>query len=97
MRRAESGFVVHASTLEGAERDDLRRGVVGSLSDEVIQIGGHPHAIHAEPIGDEILVVVQRPLAEALQPSNRLVVILFAAGGAGLLLALAGTLSLKSK
>ena len=96
VRRAESGFVVHASTLEGAERDDLRRGVVGSLTDEVIQIGGHPHASHAEPIGDEVLVVVQRPLAETLQPYSRLVVILFAAGGAGLLLALAGTLSLES-
>lgn len=63
----------------------------------MIQIGGHPHAIHAEPIGDEVLAVVQRPLAATLQPYNRVVVILFAAGGAGLLLALAGALSLESK
>jgi hypothetical protein len=56
----------------------------------VIQIGGHPHAIYAEPIGDD--VVLQRPLAEALQPYNRLVIILFAGGGAGLLLVLAGAL-----
>jgi hypothetical protein len=74
LRRVDSGFVVHASTLEDAERDDLRRGVVGSRTDSVIQIGGHPHAIYAEPIGDDVLVVLQRPLAEALQPYNRLVI-----------------------
>lgn len=86
LRRVDSGFVVHASTLDDAERDDLRRGVVGSRTDSVIQIGGHPHAIYAEPIGDDVLVVLQRPLAEAL------VIILFAVGGAGLLLVLAGAL-----
>ena len=92
LRRVDSGFIVHASTLEDAERDDLRRGVVGSRTDSVIQIGGHPHAIYAEPIGDDVLVVLERPLAEALQPYNRLVIILFAGGGAGLLLVLAGAL-----
>src|SRR5207247_3375663 len=51
VRRAESGFVVHASTLEGAARAALRRGVVGTWRDEVIQLGGHPHAMHDEPSG----------------------------------------------
>jgi class 3 adenylate cyclase len=92
LRRQDDDFVVHASTLEGDERDELRRGLAGARKAGVIHLGGRPHVIRAEPVSDEVLVVLQRPLAEALQPYDRLFVILFSVGGAGLLLALAGAI-----
>jgi class 3 adenylate cyclase len=90
LRRQDADFVLHASTLDGDDRDELRRGVAGALTAGVIQLAGRPHVIRAEPVSDEVLVVLQRPLAEALRPYDRLFIILFAVGGAGLLLALAG-------
>ena len=92
LRRQDDDVVVHASTLDAADRDELRRGLAGARTAGVIQLGGRPHVIRAEPVSDEVLVVLQRPLAEALHAYDRLFIILFAVGGAGLLLALAGAI-----
>jgi adenylate cyclase len=92
LRRQEADFVVHASTLDGDERVELRRGLAVARTTGVIRLGGRPHVIRAEPVSDEVLVVLQRPLAEALHAYDRLFIILFAVGGAGLLLALAGAI-----
>jgi nitrogen fixation/metabolism regulation signal transduction histidine kinase len=48
--------------------------------------------IRTEPVGDEILVVLQRALAEALQPYDSLFGTLLAVGGGGLILALVGAI-----
>lgn len=97
LRRVDSGFVVHASTLESAERDDLGRTLTASRPAGVIQLGGQPYATYAEPVGSEVLVVLQRPLAEVLRPYDRLVPILLVAVGAGLALVLTGVIWFRPK
>ena len=83
-------FAVHASTLDGPDRDELQRGLTAIRKAGVIDLRGEPHVIRVEPVGDEILVVLQRPLAEALKPYAGLFRTLLAVGAAGLLLALLG-------
>ena len=91
-RRREPGFVVQASTLDGADRDELERGLAGIRREGVIELAGQPHVIRVERIGDDVVVVLQRPLAEALAASTGLFRTLFAVGGAGLILALLGAI-----
>ncbi len=93
LRRQDSGFTMHASTLDGADRDELQRGLAAARTAGVIKLGSHPHVIRAEPVSDEVLVVLQRPLAEALQPYDSLFTTLLAVGSAGLVLALVGAVA----
>jgi Double sensory domain of two-component sensor kinase len=97
LRHVDSGFVVHASTLEGAQRDDLRRTLAASRMANVIELGGQAYATRTEPVGNEVLAVLQRPLAEGLRPYDRLVAVLLIAVGAGLVLALIGVFWLSPK
>src|SRR2546428_4037409 len=91
-RRREPGFVVQASTLDGADRDELERGLAGIPREGGIDLAGQRHVIRVERIGDDVVVVLQRPLAEALAASTGLFRTLFAVGGAGLILALLGAI-----
>ena len=97
LRRQDSGFTMHASTLDGADRDELQRGLAAAPTAGVIKLGGHPHVIRAEPVSDEVLVVLQRPLAEALQPYESLFTTLLAVGSAGLVLALVGAVAVARR
>jgi adenylate cyclase len=97
LRRQDSGFAVHASTLDGADRDELGRGLAAARTAGVIKLGGHPHVIRAEPVSDEVLVVLQRPLAEALQPYDSLFTMLLTVGSAGLILALVGAVAVARR
>ncbi len=97
LRRQDSGFTMHASTLDGADRDELQRGLAAAPTAGVIKLGGHPHVIRAEPVSDEVLVVLQRPLAEALQPYDSLFTTLLAVGSAGLVLALVGAVAVARR
>jgi adenylate cyclase len=97
LRRQDSGFTLHASTLDGNDRDELQRGLAAARTAGVIKLGGHPHVIRAEPVSDEVLVVLQRPLAEALQPYDSLFKTLLAVGSAGLVLALVGAVAVARR
>jgi adenylate cyclase len=85
-RRAGAGFVVHASTLDAPGRDELRHGLSRSPTADTIRLGA-AQVIRTEALSDDALVVLQRPLAEALRPFNHLFILLAVVGGAGLLLA----------
>jgi len=91
-RRQEPGFVVQASTLDGADREELQRGLPQIRREGVIELAGQPHVIRVERISDDVVVVLERPLAEALAASKSLFRTLFAVGGAGLILALVGAI-----
>jgi class 3 adenylate cyclase len=92
LRRQEPGFGVHASTLDPAERIDLERGLAAGRKSGIIAIQGQQHIARAEQVAADVLVVLQRPLREALAPYNRLFWILALVGGAGLLLAILGAI-----
>ena len=95
--RQEPGLVVQASTLDGADRGELQRGLAGIRRDGVVELAGQPHVVRIERISDDVLVVLQRPLAEALAASRGLFRTLFAVGGAGLILALVGAIVLARR
>jgi len=96
-RREEPGLVVQASTLDGADREELQRGLAGIRRDGVVQLAGQPHVVRVERISDDVAVVLQRPLAEALAANQGLFRTLFAVGGAGLILALLGAIVLARR
>ena len=79
-RRQEPGLVVQASTLDGADREELQRGLAGIRRDGVVQLAGQPHVVRVERISDDVAVVLQRPLAEALAANQGLFRTLFAVG-----------------
>ena len=95
--RQEPGLVVQASTLDGADREELQRGLAGIRRDGVVQLAGQPHVVRVERISDDVAVVLQRPLAEALAANQGLFRTLFAVGGAGLILALLGAIVLARR
>ncbi len=82
-------FVVHGSTLGSADRETLGRRFAAARQAGMIELGG-PHVLRAQAVGDDLLVVLQRPLAEALQPYDRLLGILLAVATAGVLLSVFG-------
>jgi histidine kinase family protein len=86
-RRAGTGFMVHASTLDAAGRDELRQGLSRSPTTGTLRLGSASQLIRTEALGDDALVVLQQPLAVALRPFNHLFILLAVVGGAGLLLA----------
>jgi adenylate cyclase len=95
--RRGADLVVQASTLDGADRDELQRGLAGIRGEGAVELAGQPHVIRVERISDDVLVVLQRPLAEALAASRGLFRTLFAVGGAGLILALVGAIVLARR
>jgi adenylate cyclase len=86
-RRAGTGFVVHASTLDAEGRDELRHGLSRSPTAGTLRLGGASQLIRTEALSDDALVVLQQPLAVALRPFHRLFILLAILGGAGLVLA----------
>ena len=95
--RQEPGLAVQASTLDGADRDELQRALAGIRREGVVQLAGRPHVVRIEGISDDVAVVLQRPLAEALAANQGLFRTLFAVGGAGLVLALVGAIVLARR
>ena len=82
--------IVHASTLAGPERETLEQELTAGRGAGVIDLGGDEHLLRSEPVGHDVVAVLQRPLAEALAPYDRLRFILVAVGMAGVVLALLG-------
>jgi adenylate cyclase len=89
--RAEGRAVVHASTLDAADRERLAR-QLPSGNGGMIRTGGGEHLGRLEPVGRDVVVVLQRPLAEALAPYDRLLPMLLVVACVGLLLALLGAI-----
>ena len=81
---------VHASTLAPADRDALARQLPVGRKAGRLELGGGEQMLRIEPVGQNVMVVLQRPLAEALAPYDRLLLILLAVAVAGVLLALLG-------
>ena len=90
LRRDGGSITAHASTLDAANRDALGRGLETARAAGAIVLGGKQHVLRAEPVGENALVVLHRPLAEALRPYDRLLGVLLAIATAGLLLSLLG-------
>jgi len=86
----DAGVVVHASTLGAADRATLARGVAGARASGVLDLDGGEHLVRVEPVGRDAVVVLQRPLAEALAPYDRMLLILLTVAAAGVVLALLG-------
>jgi class 3 adenylate cyclase len=82
--------IVHASTLSVPEREALAQRLGAARKAGVIDLGDDEHLLRSEPVGHDVVVVLQRPLAEALAPYDRLRLILVVVGAAGLVLALLG-------
>ena len=91
VRPQTDNVVVLASTLDPAAREALRTSLGAAPRRAEIEIGGAAHLLRAEAVGDDVTVVLQRPLAETLGPYDRLLGILAIVAGAGVLCALAGT------
>jgi adenylate cyclase len=90
--RPEAGtLAVHASTLDHGARETLRAGLEAARRSGEIELGGSSHVLLAQAVGGDVAVVLQRPLADALAPYDRLRGILLVVALAGLLCALAGT------
>jgi adenylate cyclase len=87
--RQDGRAVVHASTLAEPDREALARQLPSGTAG-VMHARGGEHLLRLELVGRDVLVVLQRPLAEALAPFDRLLPILLAVAGTGLVLALLG-------
>ena len=86
----DAGAVVHASTLGAADRATLARGVAGARASGVLELDSGEHLVRVEPVGRDVVVVLQRPLAEALAPYDRMLLVLLVVAAAGVVLALLG-------
>jgi class 3 adenylate cyclase len=83
-------ITVHASTLAAADRDALVRQLPVGRNAGLLELGGGEQLVRIEPVGQNVVVVLQRPLTEALAPYDRLLLILLLVAVAGVLLALLG-------
>ncbi|HXG14780.1 MAG TPA: adenylate/guanylate cyclase domain-containing protein [Calidithermus sp.] len=91
LRPVAAGFAVEGSTLDAPQRAALAERFPTARHAGVVALGsGGPHVLRAEPVGDDVLVVLQRPLAEALAPWNRLLGLLLGVSVVGAGLAAAG-------
>jgi class 3 adenylate cyclase len=81
---------VHASTLAAADREALARQLPSGRKAGVLELDGGEHLLRIEPVGQNVVVVLQRPLAQALAPYDRLLLILLVVAVAGVVLALLG-------
>jgi adenylate cyclase len=84
------GMTLHASTLAAADRDELARRLPAAGAAGVLQFADGEHLVRVEPVAREVAVVLQRPLAEALAPYDRMLLILLGVALTGVGLALAG-------
>jgi len=82
--------VVHASTLDGPERQTLARQLPADRRAGVVHLPGGEHLLRIEPVGQNVSVVLNEPLAAALAPYQRLLWVLLAVDAAGLVLAVLG-------
>jgi class 3 adenylate cyclase len=82
--------VMHASTLAPADRNVLARRFADARRAGVIDLQRGEHLLWMEPVGQAVVVVLQRPLAEALAPYDRLLLVLLVVAAAGGVLALLG-------
>src|SRR5439155_387631 len=89
-QRVDADVAVHASTLGAADRRTLASGLPALGAAGVLELDGGEHLVRIEPVGRDVVVVLQRPLAEALAPYDRMLLILLAVAAAGMLLALLG-------
>jgi class 3 adenylate cyclase len=64
--------------------------VAGARASGVLELDGGEHLVRVEPVGRDVVVVLQRPLAEALAPYDRMLLILLVVAAAGVVLALLG-------
>jgi adenylate cyclase len=81
---------VHASTLAAGDREALARQLPSGRKAGVLELDGGEHLLRIEPVGQNVVVVLQRPLAQALAPYDRLLLILLVVAVAGVVLALLG-------
>jgi Double sensory domain of two-component sensor kinase len=75
--------------LDEAERAGEASRIVVMDGGGTIRLGGAAQMVYAEELSNDLLVVLQRPLADALRPHSGLFLLLAVLGGAGLLLAIA--------
>ena len=88
--RSGAGATVHASTLGPADREALVRQLPVSRQAGAIDLADGEHMVRIEPVGHDVVVALQRPLAEALAPYNRLLNLLLVVAVTGMVLALLG-------
>jgi adenylate cyclase len=88
--RDDGRVTVHASTLAAADREALARRLPALGTAGVLELVGGEHLVRVAPVGQNVVAVLQRPLAAALAPYDRLLLILLAVGVAGVLAALLG-------
>jgi class 3 adenylate cyclase len=88
--REDGRAIVHGSTLAAAEREALAQQLPLGRKAGVMQVGNDEHLLRIEPVGQNAVVVLQEPLAEALAPYQRLLLILLVVSAAGVVLALLG-------
>jgi class 3 adenylate cyclase len=88
--RAGGRPIVHASTLSASDREALARQLPESRQAALLELGGGEQMLRIEPVGQNVVVVLQRPLDEALAPYDHLLRILLLVAVAGVLLALLG-------
>ena len=86
----DAALTVHASTLGAADRAALARGLATARASGVLGLEGGEHLVRVQPVGRDAVVVLQRPLAEALAPYDRMLLVLLAVAAAGVVLALLG-------
>ena len=89
-RQEDGRSVVHASTLAAADREALARQLPVGRKGGVMHLDSGEQLLRVEPLGQNVVVVLQEPLAEALAPYQRLLLILLVVAAAGVLLALLG-------
>jgi class 3 adenylate cyclase len=88
--RADGRATVHASTLAAPDREALAQRLPASRQAGAIDLGDGEHLFRIERVGQNVVVVLQRPLAAALAPYDRLLLILLVVAVAGVVLALLG-------
>ncbi|HEU5193444.1 MAG TPA: adenylate/guanylate cyclase domain-containing protein [Methylomirabilota bacterium] len=86
----DAALTVHASTLGAADRAALTRGLQAARASGVLGLDGGEHLVRVQPVDRDAVVVLQRPLAEALAPYDRMLLVLLAVAAAGVVLALLG-------
>ncbi len=98
LQPAGEGFVVHGATLDPADRRALTEHFATARAAGTIALGGgEVYVLRAETVGDEVVVVLLRPLAEAMTPWHRLLWLLIAVAAGGVLLALLGAIGVARR
>jgi class 3 adenylate cyclase len=88
--RGDGRATVHASTLAGPDREALARHAPAGRGAGALTLADGEHVLGVEPVGQDVVVVLQRPLADALAPYERLLLVLLVVAATGVALALLG-------